>query len=39
VLNPAKFETVPMPDGKWPTEGPVSLAAFKKTQSEISIKN
>lgn len=25
VLDPTRLETTPMPDGKWPTEGPASL--------------
>jgi predicted neuraminidase len=33
VLNPAQLTTTPMPDGKWPTEGPASLAAFHESQS------
>jgi alpha-L-rhamnosidase len=32
VLNPVRLETMPMPDGKWPTEGPFSLEAFKQSQ-------
>jgi len=31
VLDPAKLRTVPMPDGKWPTEGPISLKAFHQS--------
>jgi predicted neuraminidase len=34
VLDPAKLKTVPMPDGKWPTEGPISLKAFHQSQSD-----
>jgi predicted neuraminidase len=33
VLDPAKLETVPMPAGTWPSEGPASLAAFHKSKS------
>jgi alpha-L-rhamnosidase len=29
VVNPTLLETVPMPDGKWPTEGPLMIAALK----------
>ncbi|MCE5184862.1 MAG: exo-alpha-sialidase [Planctomycetaceae bacterium] len=32
VLDPARLESVPMPDGRWPAEGPVSLAAFAACQ-------
>lgn len=32
VLDPDRLETVPMPDGRWPTEGPASLAAFHAWQ-------
>jgi predicted neuraminidase len=34
VLDPALLETTPMPDGKWPTEGPFSLEAFHQSQSD-----
>jgi predicted neuraminidase len=30
VLNPAHLETTPMPDGKWPVEGPFSLGTSKQ---------
>lgn len=33
VLDPARLVTTPMPDGKWPTNGPASLAAFKRWRS------
>jgi predicted neuraminidase len=29
VVNPTLLETVPMPDGKWPTQGPLKIAALK----------
>lgn len=33
VLDPAKLELTPMPDGHWPTHGPASLAAFLRSAS------
>jgi predicted neuraminidase len=33
VLDPAHLETVPMPDGKWPVEGPFSLETSKQGKS------
>lgn len=36
VLDPARLETVPMPDGRWPTEGSASLAAFQASQMTAS---
>ncbi len=32
VLDPESLVTIPMPDGKWPSEGPVSLKVFKTLQ-------
>lgn len=32
VLDPQLLETTPMPDGKWPMEGPFSLQAFIQNQ-------
>lgn len=32
VLDPERLETTPMPDGKWPKEGPFSFKAFKQLQ-------
>jgi predicted neuraminidase len=34
VLNPEHLKTTPMPNGKWPTEGPFSLEAFKQRNSQ-----
>ncbi|UKM66082.1 exo-alpha-sialidase [Flavobacteriaceae bacterium GSB9] len=33
VINPERLKPVPMPEGKWPTDGPVSLEVFKKTKT------
>jgi predicted neuraminidase len=29
VMNPAAFQPVPMPDGQWPTSGPLSIEEWK----------
>jgi len=29
VLDPARLQTTPMPQGEWPTDGPASLEAFR----------
>ena len=34
VLDPARMETTPMPDGKWPIQGPASLAVLLASQKE-----
>jgi predicted neuraminidase len=39
VLNPKDLETVPMPDGKWPMEGPFSLKAFLQSQKNDGQSN
>jgi predicted neuraminidase len=30
VINPKAFKPVPMPDGKWPSSGPLSIEEWKK---------
>ncbi|MDA1051552.1 MAG: hypothetical protein O3C40_13870 [Planctomycetota bacterium] len=34
MLDPAKLQTVTMPKGQWPSEGPASLAAYRPLQEE-----
>jgi predicted neuraminidase len=33
VVNPTLLETVPMPDGKWPTEGPLVVQALNQADT------
>ncbi len=39
VLDPEELETVPMPDGEWPTEGPFSLEVFLQSQKNVERSN
>ena len=39
VLDPAELQTVPMPDGNWPADGPFSLDAFKRNHPNEAQEN
>lgn len=37
VLDPARLEITPMPDGAWPAEGPASLAALRRSRAAPTV--